>query len=224
MACSNDREPIFEYTLEPLDNPINYSPPPINPSTPFIPSQQTFLSNAVRLDITSETALILDDISFLTHAILTSPSTPHRIHEVSTWILSHISSLPPLLPASTPPSQASNIYTTIRLTAVLYLHSICIPSPLSQCSFKELDILWDSIWKTSLERWKKIPGIFLWVILVVNCMVGERDHGRLSKMMVKGASIYLGLEDWGVAMGCLRGFVGVQRWLREESSRSGKNI
>lgn len=47
-------------------------------------------------------------------------------------------------------------------------------------------------------------------------MVGERDHARLSKMMVKGASIYLALEDWGVAMSCLRGFVGVQRWVREE--------
>jgi hypothetical protein len=221
MACSNDREPIFESSLEPLDNPINSSPPPINLSTPFILSQQTFLFNAAHLGITSETALILDDISFLTDSILTSSSTPHQIHEISTWILSRISSLPPLLPPSTPPSQASNIHTTIRLTAAVYLHSICTPSPLSQCSLKELDILWDSIWKTSLERWKKIPGIFLWVILVVNCMVGERDHGRLSKMMVKGASIYLALEDWGVAMGCLRGFVGVQRWLREESSKRG---
>jgi hypothetical protein len=52
-------------------------------------------------------------------------------------------------------------------------------------------------------------------------MVGEKDHARLSKMMVKGASIYLAIEDWNVAMGCLRGFVGVQRWLREEGSRRG---
>jgi hypothetical protein len=221
MACSNDREPIFESSCEPLDNPINSSPPPINFSTPFILSEQTFLSNAAHLDITSETARILDDISFLTHAILTSPSAPHRIHEISTWILSRISSLSPLLPTSTPPSQASNIYTTIRLTAVLYLRSICIRSPLSQCSFKELDILWDSIWKISLERWKMIPGVFLWVILAVNCMVGERDHARLSKMMVKGACIYLGMEDWAVTMGCLRGFVRVQRWLREEGSSRG---
>lgn len=70
-----------------------------------------------------------------------------------------------------------------------------------------------NMWRVSLSRWKQTPGIFFWVVLVVTPFAKDKQEGRFLKSMLAATTIAIGLVDWDVVMGMLRGFVAVQRWL-----------
>ena len=70
-----------------------------------------------------------------------------------------------------------------------------------------------------LAKWKEVPGIFLWILLVA-CPSVINDHHRIflkRKMTITGMTI--GMEDFGLAIGKLRAFWKVQRWFSNERTK-----
>lgn len=67
-----------------------------------------------------------------------------------------------------------------------------------------------------MKCWKEIPGIFLWVLLVLcpSCDQSMEDRSLQKKMAVTGMAI--GLEGFGLGIEYLRVFWGVQRWIAKE--------
>ncbi len=51
-------------------------------------------------------------------------------------------------------------------------------------------------------------------MLSVTPFAKDKHEGRFLKGMLAAATIAIGLVDWDVVMGMLRGFLAVQRWLR----------
>lgn len=67
-----------------------------------------------------------------------------------------------------------------------------------------------------MSRWKEIPGIFQWILLVLcpSCSEAIEDRRLQKKMAVTGMAI--GLEGFGLGIEYLKAFYGVQRWIAEE--------
>jgi len=77
-------------------------------------------------------------------------------------------------------------------------------------------MFWANMPRIALSKWKSVSGIYLWLCLVF-CPGAEFSvYGRFLKSMVSTTITYLGLADWEVMLGCLEGFLRVQRWLRRE--------
>ncbi len=58
-----------------------------------------------------------------------------------------------------------------------------------------------------------MPGIFQWVILVVNSYARDKPEARFLKGLMPSAVVTLGLLSWDATMATLDGFLTVQKWL-----------
>ena len=127
------------------------------------------------------------------------------------------------------PLSNDHIYKCCRKVALIYCQAIVNRCSLAQaCTMQDLNQLWASMWRITLSQWKRIPGIFIWVLLAVNPAAQNTPHGRLLKSLLKSASLYVALEHWELIDGSLMSFVRLQRWLRggmyELASVSNPNI
>lgn len=58
-----------------------------------------------------------------------------------------------------------------------------------------------------------MPGIFFWVLLVVNPFTRDKPEGRFIKGMIAASIIGMGLIDYDTVIVTLKGFIAVQKWL-----------
>ncbi len=214
VCCSYNCDPTFLHETAALET---Y---PAHMSTPFINSKTDLVDSAADLQISKETATILDDMRFLMIAILKqadcepSEKETRKLAATSVWIRDRISSLP-----DGPEPHISlghdYIYKSCRISALIYCKSIVERVSLAKsCTIFDLNYLWSSMWKVRLSRWKQIPGIFLFIILGAITAAQDTAHGRFLKSMLKTTSSYIAMENWEVADASLMAFVKLQRWLR----------
>ena len=189
---------------------------PVHLDSPLLQSRMRFVDSASDLEISPETATILDDMRFLTTSVismtkdeLSSSQEKAKFQATATWIHKRLST--PL----DPEFSGDFIYQSVRAVAIAYSAAILSRTPLSQaCTAHNLRQLWMSMWRVPLSRWKKTPGIFYWVVLCVTPFSKDKQEGRFLKGMMASSTIAIGLVDWDVVMGMLRGYLAVQRWLR----------
>jgi len=219
MACSYDCEPYFCHTIE------DQAAYPVCMNTPLLPSKDRFSTHSDELSISNETAMILDDMRFLTSSIIKLNTDDPleqdlpKLLATSTWIRDRILALSDYQDLSNPTS-ADFIYRSCRLSALVYCKAIVEHIPLSQaCTLEDLKSLWESVWRVTLTEWKKIPGIFIWIILSAHQAAQDTAYGRFLKSMLKTSSLFIALENWNVVDGALMTFVGFQRWLRKGTVR-----
>lgn len=184
-----------------------------NLKCPLISSLTTYQQARVALGLSSEAADILDDVRFLTMSLVSPdliPSSTSKIRSTAAWFHKKLQGL-----ATVP--QDDIILDIIRMSALVYSDCITSLKPFKNIyTDAELVNLLDKISAVGLARWKLIPGIFLWVLLLVCPSSGNDLKGRFlrKKMAVTGMSI--GMEDFGLAIACLRAFWKVQRWIQRE--------
>jgi hypothetical protein len=186
-------------------------------STPFLPSKRQFAGHSDVLGIGKETSIILDDMRFLLQAVISQVDAARDCFEskddgklisTSIWIRDRIYCL------SGPADDF--IYQSARKAALVYCKAIVERISLSRaCTLQDLSQLWTSMWRVPLSRWKKTPGIFIFILLSANQAAQDTAHGRFLKSMLKSASFYVALENWEVIDETLGAFVKLQRWLRE---------
>jgi hypothetical protein len=176
-----------------------------------------FVESAEALNISIEAARVLDDMRFLTTSVL--HLNENRDSEVAItklmatvhWIHEQLVS-----PATHDPELANDfMYQTCRTAGIIYSTAILTRTPLSRaCTAQLLQQLWMMMWRVPLARWKKLPGLFLWVMLVVNSYARDKPEARFLKGLMPSAIITIGLLDWDATMATLDGFLAVQKWLR----------
>lgn len=106
------------------------------------------------------------------------------------------------------------IYKTCRVAGIIYTSAMLSRTPLyTACTPEFLQQLWQVLWRVPLGRWKRIPGIFFWVLLVVNPFSRNRPEGRFVKGMIAAGTMAIGLVDWQTVVAMFKGFLAVQRWL-----------
>jgi hypothetical protein len=167
--------------------------------------------------ITTSTAEILDDISFLVSAITSSPPSPTpKIRGTASWLHSRLQNID-----VKPTTDSQIILCIIKLTAIVYSNSISTLTPLSlsfdQKLLAELYSYFGCFQPSSLRRWCAIPGIFLWVLLVACPAAGDDHMGRYLRSKMAATRIVLGLENYNLPFAYLRSFWRVQRWIETET-------
>jgi hypothetical protein len=216
VACSYDIEPSFPHEVS--ARPQH----PLEMSIPFVTSEQDFSSSTEQLQISEEIAAILDDMRFLFLALVKhleqNPSEQEqlRLKTTATWIRDRITLLPDGSAVDSPLA-SDFIYKSCRIAALIYCKGIIERTSLSKvCTLKELNRLWANMWQVKLSRWKRIPGIFLFVILSALSAAEDAPHGRFIKSIFKTTSAYVGLDYFELLDAALMAFVKMQRWLRTE--------
>ena len=215
VASTLECEPFLEDAFESHYIPI-FVMYPFELDSPLLQSRLRFIDSASDLKIGVETATILDDMRFLTTSVismtkdeLSSTQEKGKFLATATWIHKR------LAVPSHPDLAGDFVYQSVRSAAIVYSAAILSHTPLSQaCSTANLRHLWANMWRVSLSRWKQTPGIFYWIVLCVTPFAKDKQEGRFLKGMFAAATIAIGLVDWDVVMGMLRGFLAVQRWLR----------
>ena len=216
LCVTYDWEPWFEH---PVKEPSEY---PVHISMPFITATSSFVEIASQLEISNETAGILDDMRFLIKATVhqldgdVSESEIAKIASTSTWIQQRISDIPE--GSQSPVHFQDFIYKSCRIAALVYCNAIVSRIPLSKaCSLTELNQLWINMWHVKLSRWKQIPGIFLFIMLAAAPAAQHTPHGRFLKNMMKATSLSMMLDSWEAVDKSLYTYVELQRWLRRGS-------
>jgi hypothetical protein len=153
-----------------------------------------------------------------------------KIQSTASWLSSRISSSS-ISETEKEEDQASNqrqlITSILRQTAQFYTTSIATLTPFSTPSAPSLYHLFEiksNIAKVGLKRWKEIPGIFLWVLLVICPSLGEdrEDRKLRKKMAVTGMAI--GLEGFNLGIEYLKAHWKVQRWIADERAKVQKDV
>jgi hypothetical protein len=193
--------------------------------TPLYGSGAPFSAVLVNFYLPSDLAAILDNvrllISTITNFLTIKPEPePLILQQESTAISDQaliihetILSLPsiPLSPSSPP---ADLIHEILRTTTIIYIIAISSHVPISSAYTPELrQQVYSTIFKVSLSDWKRIPGLFLWILLVASPGSGKDAMGRLLRTNETLAAMYTGLKDFGFAIECLKTFWVVQKWI-----------
>jgi hypothetical protein len=172
---------------------------------------------------------MLDDMKFLTSSIRTfqtnqdAPSAEDlaKFRLSAQWTHNRILSLPSQLPISDPISDI--IYESVRTTSLIFSTSVLSLSPLSKSHEPgQINELHEKMWKVSLSRWKQMPGILLWIILVVAAAGGEdeKQAKKFAERIIHSVAMFIGVQSQEVAVHLMRAFLGVQRWVGGRDDRA----
>ncbi|KAL3419484.1 hypothetical protein PVAG01_09706 [Phlyctema vagabunda] len=213
MSCAYER-PLFLQE----DNPNDVIPElhhyAQNLDNPLLQSSTTFVELADCLGLSIQTAAILDDMRFLTTSVLSlttlNPQGIAEFRATANFIQQKFHNLP--LPS--PTSQPDFIQMSIVHAAKMYTSALLNQQPFSvTCTAESLGQLWMTMWRVPLSRWKRIPGIFLWIVMIVLPFSRDRAEGRFIKSMASTSMMTVGLQDWEVTEVTMRAFKAVQCWL-----------
>ncbi|KAK2040191.1 hypothetical protein LZ31DRAFT_568854 [Colletotrichum somersetense] len=176
-------------------------------------------SIAGKLGLCASAAKILDDVRFLTVSVTSasaSASCKSKIRTTASWLhgrlrdRSNVERLAISL-------EEEWILETIRIAALIYSWSIKSMRQISRFDDdKTLEAAYLALTSVSMTTWKRIPGGFLWIMLVAAPNAAPDAKGRFirRKMAVTGLSI--GFEDFVLGISLLKAFWSVQRWIAEE--------
>ncbi|KAK0631145.1 hypothetical protein B0T17DRAFT_599198 [Bombardia bombarda] len=202
--------------------------------SPLLPSSRSFMQLRDTLAISSKAARILNGVLSLTLAITSPATSTVRGHSKDLPIIQAATALDQLLVLSLSgegnieeEGEGALLNSTIRLAARIYTKAILYRQPISHPRIKDETLsqqLYTNIKLVGARRWKLIPGIFLWVLLVATphpnnnnnysspgkkASISQEERDRrikyLRRKMATGAQA-VGQEDFGLAIAYLRAF------------------
>jgi hypothetical protein len=193
-------------------------------NSPLFASGTKFLDIHENLGLSAVIASILDDVRLITTTTLSFASAENSYTDLtpseSSTIIQSIAcraydnlQLLPIV-AAKGSSQTEVIYEVIYISAVVYTSAIASRIPFSLAYTPELRRrLYEALQKVDLSSWKKIPGIFLWVLFVACPGSGNDVKGRHLRRKSSLTSVFLGFRALGLSVSCLRSLYMVQRWI-----------
>jgi hypothetical protein len=214
IACTLECDPIVQGPQEVVEILRDF---PSQFNSPFLLSKITFQESAEFNGIGSAAATVLDDTRFITASMLSIVGAQNP-GQARTKFLTTVQWIHNRLTADVEtPLSNDMIYQTCRAAAIIYTTAILSRKPLSvACTGSLLADVWKTMWRVPLSRWKQIPGVFLFILLVVNPFTRSRPEGRFIKGMFAPSIIAIGIVDWEVVVAILKAFLGVQKWLGGE--------
>ncbi|KAE9379627.1 hypothetical protein N431DRAFT_478585 [Stipitochalara longipes BDJ] len=221
IACCTEKELFLLESQTEGQDLLALSPALVSFDNPLYTSN-TRLEDFVEFkDLGPSTLKILDDMKFLTASLLVAqpalatPKAIAKFEATALWTYDRVAALPSI-PAMLFNSSEDLIYETIRLTALLYCKAITSHALLSKnCEPVICISLWQTMWLVNMSRWKQIPGIFLWVMLVACTSLKYKAQRLFLNMNIWTVTLHIGLSSHEVAVGCLDTFLRVQRWIKE---------
>jgi hypothetical protein len=187
------------------------------------------------LSLPPGTAKLLDDVRALTVAITDassqddSSSSREKIQRIASSIHKGVGPVSDE-EETTDLSDDDRIIQIIRLAAAIYTEAVTKLAPLTsiKSTYDAEKTLEKNIRAVTQIRWKKMPGVFLWIMLVAVVQttsetvgefdVGSEEEGRKKWLRRKlgAAAQAVGQEEFGLSIAYLRAFWLVYRWIERE--------
>ncbi|EQK98700.1 Zn(2)-C6 fungal-type DNA-binding domain protein [Ophiocordyceps sinensis CO18] len=115
----------------------------------------------------------------------------------------------------TPEEAPDLVHRCVQKTALIYSYSIVHRAPTSQvCTEADFTQIWGLAWTVGLDRWSSLSGIFAWMMIAIVASSHQSVHGRMAKTLLVTAFMYIGTENWHVAVDMADAALKLQRWLR----------
>lgn len=195
---------------------------PIGFDCPLIPTAARFSARCSALGLTPAAAQVLDDIRFLVTSIThgeESQTKTSKARSTAAWLHRRLQELPTeTITGST--REELCVQEAIRLAALIHSWSVSTLSQISEFDDPAtIEKACAAMRSVSLTRWKKTPGIFLWVMLVAAPNTKQDIKGRFIRRKMAVAGLSIGFEDFNVGISYLRAFWLVQRWIWRERNR-----
>lgn len=187
--------------------------------SPLLRSGVSFQNTIEKLALSKETATILDDMRFLTTAVISLADNhtdyeTEKLMKTAKWINDRTNALPSISDNNSCLA-GDFIYECCRMAAKVYSTAIMTRMPLSQaCNIQDIVAFWNVMPRVSLTRWKSISGIFLWICAVLCPGAQWTVFGRFLKSLVSNLITDIGLNQWDVMVGCVEGLLSVHNWLK----------
>ncbi|TKW57847.1 hypothetical protein CTA1_9831 [Colletotrichum tanaceti] len=184
--------------------------------SPLIASPSRFESIAGKLGLCATAAKILDDVRFLTVSVASQSASSGwtcKVRSTASWLYDRLRNRDTAGPAIVA-SEEEWILETVRIAALIYSWSIKSMRQISRFDDNEtLEAAYQALTSVSMTTWKRIPGVFLWIMLVAAPNAAPDAKGRFvrRKMAVTGLSI--GFEDFRLGISYLKAFWSVQQWI-----------
>ncbi|TLD13953.1 uncharacterized protein PgNI_03468 [Pyricularia grisea] len=125
-------------------------------------------------------------------------------------------------PPTDPPSDF--IYQVVRQTALVYCRAAAATTtstPFGMIGPQDLAQLWTAIRRVPLARWRRILGVFGWVLAALAPSARGTPHDRLAKSLFTIWGVQMALDDWAAASAALHGALRLQAWLLQRAGPSG---
>ncbi|TQN63821.1 hypothetical protein CSHISOI_11596, partial [Colletotrichum shisoi] len=179
--------------------------------SPLMASSSRFESIAGKLGLCATAAKILDDVRFLTVSITSQSASSGwtcKIRSTAAWLYNRLRDRDTVGPAIVT-SEEERILETVRIAALIYSWSIKSMRQISRFDDSEtLEAAYQALTSVSMTTWKRIPGVFLWIMLVAAPNAAPDAKGGLS----------IGFEDFGLGISYLKAFWSVQQWIAKEGN------
>jgi len=203
----------------------NYISPKDGLDSPLYRPSRSLKGVIINWRLDNTTAQILEDMTFVTAHIHSYMCGSVPDFERRQWLLklsdieNGLLSLPSLSPIKSPSAEPF-IYECCRLTAIVYCEAIINYIPFSVAwTSDDLDRIHSTMSLVPVTRWTQIPGVWLWMLCVVNPAARYRFEGLRLRMFLKNCTSALGLTDWQILVNCIESFLSVQLWIRERGRR-----
>ncbi|KAH8659303.1 hypothetical protein BGZ60DRAFT_414996 [Tricladium varicosporioides] len=227
LACTYEKDLFLHkpqaYIISTTPLPVPY---PGHFNSPLLDFCTPFQSIWAELDLSLPIASILDIVRSLTVTILslsqrTQPIGVNSKSQNEVWqakALAHYSTISslPVIKLAEDSSELHSIYEVCRMTALAYTFAIASHTKLSAGYFANPE-WWKEfhhkLWSVSLSKWQTIPGIFAWILLTCCSSAGDSRIGIATKTKLSGTVLHISVQDFDIAIGILRSFWVVQRWI-----------
>lgn len=213
----------------------------MNFHSPLLQTNLRFLEISDTLGINKGVAEILDDMAVLSDE--KNRLDESKFRATALWTHNRLLSLPPPPPSTSnssnhtpnaPPPAVDYVYESCRIVALMYSYAIVSRSPLSKSSTEaQMAELWSKMWRVPLSKWKALPGVFLWIVLVACPCARDKVQARFLKRMLATIAMYVGVLGSEMAMWSFKEFLRLQNWIargggeqadRQEVAQRGSSL
>src|SRR6185436_5688624 len=116
---------------------------------------------------------------------------------------------------TTSENEDDHLDKAVYQAAIIYTWAISSAKPMSAFDGELRHGLLVSVQSVRLSRWKQIPGIYLWIVLVACSGAKDDMLGHFWRRKVSVATASIGFSNFPLAISCLRSFSKVQKWLSD---------
>lgn len=176
------------------------------------------------------TARILDDMTYVISQIVNychgqNPDFEWKSLLVKTTsIHDHINSLPP---ASKIGLATTNdfVYECVRIVALVNCRAIISKLPFSiACRQEDHEQLFTAINCVPLSRWKRLSGVWSWVLLTMNPRARDLQDGIHLRYLMRFCACSHAVSEWQTLVNIMEAFIAMQGWIRQTGENAGVPI
>jgi hypothetical protein len=195
--------------------------------SPLFLSSGSFADKVKNGELLPITARILDEMTYIISEIINSCHGQNPDFEWNSLvrktisIRDHIGSLPSASKIGLATTD-DFIYECVRIVALINCRAIISKLPFSiACRQEDHEHLFTAISRVSPSRWKRLSGVWSWVLLTMNPRARDLQDGIQLRYSMRFCACSHAIREWQTHVNIMEAFLAIQRWIRDTGKYSG---